>query len=262
MSVRQLASSRTTECNVSKPEETFVEIEIRKKGRKMELVSKPNATASVWEHFGFKPNERGEPLNLCEPVCRICSRTVATKHGNTTNMHLHLKHNHPMQFSQLGKTTTTNKPRQCTIIGAFNRQTKYKQVSAKWCALTDSVVRLIAKEMLPFNIVEKPAFRKMLQTFDSQYELPGKTYVSQTAIPQLYNSIKDEILTEIKDIPFYSATTDMWSSSNMTPYMSLTIHYITAAFALFVYKGPNWQFSLFSLSEPNILRVILFTETS
>ena len=63
---------------------------------KMELVSKPDATAAVWEHFGFKPNGRGEPLNLDEPVCRICFETVATKSSNTTNMHL-------MQSSQLRK---------------------------------------------------------------------------------------------------------------------------------------------------------------
>ncbi|XP_035994647.1 zinc finger BED domain-containing protein 1-like [Fundulus heteroclitus] len=86
--------------------------------------------------------------------------------------------------------------------------------------------------MLPFNIVEKPAFRKMLQTFDRQYELPRKTYISQTAIPQLYSSIKEDILKEIQDISFFSATSDMWSSSNMTPYMSLTIHYIAADWTL------------------------------
>ncbi|XP_053289312.1 E3 SUMO-protein ligase ZBED1-like [Pleuronectes platessa] len=201
----------------------------------MELVSKPNATAAVWEHFGFKPNGRGEPNNLCEPTCRICLKTVLTKRGKTTNLHLHLKHNHPMQFSQLGKKQTVGKSpssQLSTITGAFSRQTKYKQDSAKWCALTDCVVRFIAREMMPFSIVEKPAFRRMLQTFDSQYELPGRTYVSQTAIPQLYNSVKDSILKEIKDIPFYSATTDMWSSTNMTPYMSLTIHYITADWTL------------------------------
>jgi len=39
--------------------------------------------------------------------------------------------------------------------------------------------------------------------------------------------VKDKVLKEFKDISFYSATTDMWSSSNMTPYMSLTVHYIT-----------------------------------
>ncbi|XP_032432377.1 zinc finger BED domain-containing protein 1-like [Xiphophorus hellerii] len=204
----------------------------------MELVSKPNATAAVWEYFGFKPNDRGEPLNLCEPVCRICHKIVATKGSNTTNLYVHLKHNHPVKFFQLRRKSTTGGPssssssRQSTVNETFHRQEAYKKDGAKWCALTDSVVRLIAKEMLPFNIVEKPAFRKMLQTFDRRYEIPGKTYISQTAIPQLYSSIKEDILKEIKDISFYSATSDMWSSSNMTPYMSLTIHYIAADWTL------------------------------
>ena len=69
----------------------------------MELVSEPKATADVWEHFGFKPNDRGEPQNINEPVCHIRFKTVYAKHGNTTNTHHHLKHNHPLRFSQLGK---------------------------------------------------------------------------------------------------------------------------------------------------------------
>ena len=115
----------------------------------MALVSKPNATAAVWEHFGFKPNGRGEPTNLGEPTCRICLKTILTKRANTTNPSLHLKHNHPMQFSQLGKKQTGGNPpssRQSTITAAFSRQTKYKQDSAKWCALTDCVVRFIARD--------------------------------------------------------------------------------------------------------------------
>ena len=80
----------------------------------MELVSKPNVTAAVWVHFGYKPNDRGEPLNLDELVCRICYKTVVTKSGNITNMHLHLKHHHPMQFSQL-----RNKNHNYSYRGAF-----------------------------------------------------------------------------------------------------------------------------------------------
>lgn len=29
----------------------------------MELVSKTKATAEVWQRFGFKPNDHGEPQN-------------------------------------------------------------------------------------------------------------------------------------------------------------------------------------------------------
>ena len=57
----------------------------------MELVFKPKATADVSEHFGFEPNDRGEPQNINEPVCRDCFKIVYAKRSNTTNMHLHLK---------------------------------------------------------------------------------------------------------------------------------------------------------------------------
>ncbi|XP_057710245.1 E3 SUMO-protein ligase ZBED1-like isoform X2 [Corythoichthys intestinalis] len=201
------------------------------------LISKPNATASVWEYFGFKPNEDGEPGNKDEPVCKICFDVVSTKRANTTNLHAHLRHHHPLQYSLLGKQTAPQQAeplslRQSTITEGFARCLKYKRDSAKWRSLTDSVVRYIAKEMRPFNTVDKAAFRDMLRTFDPQYEVPGKSYISQTAIPALYNKVKDDILNEIKNISFYSATTDMWSSSNMTPFISLTIHYITDEWTL------------------------------
>ncbi len=40
------------------------------------LIPKPNVTSSVWEHFGFQPNEKGEPANLDEPICKICGKRV------------------------------------------------------------------------------------------------------------------------------------------------------------------------------------------
>ena len=44
--------------------------------------------------------------------------------------------------------------------------------------------------------------------------------------------MKDDILKELSEVGFYAVTTDMWSSSNMTPYMSLTAHYLTADWTL------------------------------
>ncbi len=94
----------------------------------MDLVSKPQSSAPVWEHFGFKPNERGEPINVNEPVCRLCLKTVATKRGNTTNLKSHLKHNHPTQFLNLGTTTAAGagegSSRQLSVTDAFSRQCK------------------------------------------------------------------------------------------------------------------------------------------
>ncbi len=94
------------------------------------------------------------------------------------------------------------------------------------------MTRYLLEEMVPFRTVEKPAFKAMLQIFDKQYVLPDRKYFSQTAIPEKYLSVKDSIIRELKDVDHFSVTTDMWSSVNMMPYMSLTIHYLSANWEL------------------------------
>jgi len=76
-------------------------------GKKM--IAKPNATASVWEYFGFKPNEQGEPINTDEPVCRICSKVVATNKKRQHSKLACLKNNHPTQFPIWGKKHCTSR---------------------------------------------------------------------------------------------------------------------------------------------------------
>ena len=80
--------------------------------------------------------------------------------------------------------------------------------------------------MLPFTTVEKSGFKKMLATFDPRYELPSRKYFSKTGIPRLYNSVKSTVEKELKEMQFVSATTDLWSSEVMHPYISLTIHFV------------------------------------
>jgi len=62
----------------------------------------------------------------------------------------------------------------------------------------------------------------MLHTFDKQYELPGRKYFSQTAVPALFSKVKDEVQRELQDISNFALTTDMWSSVNV--YMSLNTY--------------------------------------
>lgn len=199
----------------------------------MDLVLKPNMTAPIWKYFGFKPDDKGQPKDIETAICRMCKREISVKSANTTNLRTHLKTHHPTEYAEITKTSATGHPsRQLPLTEAFERSTKYKRDSVKWRSLTESVTRYIAKEMQPFNTVEKSAFKEMLQNFDKQYELPGKSYMSKTAIPNLYREVKDAIIKDLKGIDFFAATTDMWSSCNMTPYMSLTVHYLATDWTL------------------------------
>lgn len=81
--------------------------------------------------------------------------------------------------------------------------------------------------MVSHHTVEKESFKELLQTFDKQYELPGRKYFTKTAIPDLYNKTREIIAKDLKSVDFVALTTDMWSSINMTPYITVTAHYIS-----------------------------------
>lgn len=92
--------------------------------------------------------------------------------------------------------------------------------------ITDAVAMYIAKDMVPIYNVEKPGFIHLLKVLDPRYVLPSRKYFSDVALPQLYNSTHQRIAAELDGVLFYSATTDLWSSRVMQPYLSLTLHFI------------------------------------
>ena len=95
-----------------------------------------------------------------------------------------------------------------------------------WSLGTRLVTYAIAKESMAFTTVEKPGFRKMLSTFDQQYVPPSRKYFSKTAVPHLYSATRETVEIELKNIEFFSSTSDLWSSETLHPYISYTIHYI------------------------------------
>ena len=85
--------------------------------------------------------------------------------------------------------------------------------------------------MVAFRTVEKKEFKDMVHKLDPQYELPDRRYISQVAIPDLYNKVRADVQALVTGCENFSLTTDMWSARNMAPYMSLTYHTIT----------PDWK---------------------
>ena len=123
-------------------------------------------------------------------------------------------------------------PQQISITEALISSQPYDRKSKKWMELTNSVTYRIAKDMLPMYSVEKPGFRRMLAEFDKRYEPPSRKYISKTAIPRVYNIMKQKVVSDLSRMEYFSATTDCWSSQGMKPYLSYTVHYIDDQWAL------------------------------
>ena len=90
----------------------------------------------------------------------------------------------------------------------------------------------IAKYSLPIYTVEISGFQRMLNTFDAKCEVPSQTYFSRTAIPTLYASVREQVKQELSTVQYFLATTDLWSSIGMKPYMSYTVHFVNEEWKL------------------------------
>uniref|UniRef100_A0A096LTV9 BED-type domain-containing protein n=1 Tax=Poecilia formosa TaxID=48698 RepID=A0A096LTV9_POEFO len=72
----------------------------------MDLISKPRSKSVVWTYFGLKADEKGQPLNTGEVICRLCRKIVLAKGGNTTNLRSHLSRRHRADFYELTSFAT------------------------------------------------------------------------------------------------------------------------------------------------------------
>ena len=73
-------------------------------------------------------------------------------------------------------------------------------------------------------VVEKNGFKKIMAAFDNRYEVPSRNHFSRTGIPALYETTRERVSKEVLSAEYFSATTDMWYSIGMKPYLSLTVH--------------------------------------
>ena len=208
-----------------------------------ELKPRKGLTKSVvWNYFGFLEES---PSDKEPPLCRLCWKnevklSVICKGGNTSNLFSHLRHHHPTEFAAVQEPkgrkgaevevavqrAGTSKQLSLSEVAKYNRSSK------RWHTITNAVTNWLAKDMQPIYSVEKNGFKQLIKVLDSKYELPGRKYFSQVAIPKLYAETKELVAGQLCDVKFFSATTDLWSSSTMEPYISLTVHFVTSNWTL------------------------------
>ncbi|XP_042903549.1 E3 SUMO-protein ligase ZBED1-like [Parasteatoda tepidariorum] len=183
-------------------------------------------------------------------VCKLCSKTVGSKSGGTSNLTSHLKHHHPLKFRELN---TSSKQLTRSTIPAIDVDDPSAPVDAKqnpsesvkkWQKTmldfqpldsksskncTEAVAKFIATSMQPFATVENPKFIEMVRVLNPKYKLPGRKHFSTVAIPKLYNDTVEKIKAKISSIQScdIAITTDCWTSITNTPFLAVTAHFIS-----------------------------------
>ncbi len=196
------------------------------------LVQKKGAHSTVWNFFGYKSQDDAQRV----VICKQCFGIVAAPQGNTTNLYNHLKRHHRIQYELAMKdkgATPQNTSRQTTqtsITQTLYGASPYPPSSQRHKEITNAIAYHLAKDMAPINTVENEGFKAMIKTLDKRYSLPSRNYFSSVALPGLYTQCRMTVEKELQNMQNFAATTDLWSSRTMEPYLSLTVHFITSDF--------------------------------
>ena len=168
------------------------------------------------------------------PKCHLCQTTVAAKDSNNSSLYGYLRSMYPEKFllvqcasnkssKQANGQKTSCRDGQTLIIDSWSKQQPLSSSSKEHKALTNSFAYCLAKNMLPLSTVDKPGFRAMIHQFNPRCQLPTRKHFTKVAIPVLINDVQSKIKEQIKSkqLEYFSATTDLWTSTVGDPYITL-----------------------------------------
>ena len=162
-----------------------------------------------------------------------CSKSVAAKGGNITNLFTHLRDKRPSVYSLIVWPPKSTEQKQPTLHETVTMCTKYLPSSTQAINLDKAVAFCIAKDMLPLQLVDKPGFRHMVTKLNPRYNLPSRGHFTDISIPHLYSHVKTSVVKpKLDTASYFSATTDLWTSASNLQFITFTVHLIDEKWAL------------------------------
>lgn len=122
-----------------------------------------------------------------------------------------------------GKSTESN---QALVTEFAVAKKKWKPTDTRQIELTQAILKLIAKDLLPLSLVESDAFREVLEIAQPSYTMPTRKYLCSTLLPHECSTIHDSIKSQLKCAPSVFLTLDLWSSRDMRSFLGVTGHFI------------------------------------
>ena len=153
--------------------------------------------SEVWKFYKVSETD------IAQAICNICNATVprggtTVKTFNTTNLIRHLEKKHTEEHVEFKKRSAEKEKEKQTPKRMLKQTTldsarPYSRDSEKARGGTRKLLEFIVLADLPFNIVENPAFQRLLTYFDPRYLLPGHTYCGETGLSELHRDVHSRV---------------------------------------------------------------------
>nr|CAD41700.2 OSJNBa0010D21.2 [Oryza sativa Japonica Group] len=179
--------------------------------------SKRSRTSGVWQSFDEIKETCPDGREVSKARCRICRQILSARSsGGTGHLKRHAESCAKKQGIQLRQQQLMVNP------DGTVRSWEYDPMVAR-----ESLVRLIARQDLPLNFGESPAFEHYIQ---QSHNPRFKAVSRQTSTRDLENVYHKEA-TALKELfstcTFsVSVTSDIWSSRAREDYLSVVVHFV------------------------------------
>ena len=184
--------------------------------------------SGVWDYC--------QKLTKDEARCNQCQTTLKCKDASTTGLKRHLQRWHGIDCSQerkKKKESCSNNQVQPTIQSFLGSKRNYDKQSPKAQRLNYKLAKMIFLDLQPLSVVEDSGFIELMREADPRYEIPSRNTFRNSIIPTFYLECSQHLKSIINSYrecfgynSLYSITTDAWTSSNNTSFVTYTIHLV------------------------------------
>ena len=129
------------------------------------------------------------------------------------------------------KQTATKGRQQLTLSETQARVKQWDINNSNAVRIHRKIAEMMAIDYQPFSIVSDVGFTRLLKTLEPRYNVPSRKYFTENVVPRIKQDIDTRLAELIKDVPFISLTTDIWSTSlTNESLISMTAHWVNESF--------------------------------
>lgn len=193
-------------------------------------------TSKLWNHFSISP---ADPTKV---VCLHCSRTIS-RGKKTTNLgtsclfrHMQRFHGHVLESNNTisgdvpsAEIQVKQELMDTSVYETEQARERFDEHHPVAKKITKLIAEMLALDLQPSAMVENAGLNRLLEYLQPQYSLPPSSFFTSTAIPDMYERVKDVVLTHLKEAEggVVHFTTSIWVSSQTREYLTLTAHWAT-----------------------------------
>ncbi|XP_016067188.1 PREDICTED: zinc finger BED domain-containing protein 4-like [Miniopterus natalensis] len=193
-------------------------------------------TSKLWNHFSVCS---ADPTKV---VCLHCGRTIS-RGKKPTNLgtscllrHLQRFHSSVLKTDVPTTTLPSSAGVRVPLSAGLSRASSFDDTNEKFYdshpvakKITSLIAEMIALDLQPYSFVDNVGFNRLLEYLKPQYSLPSPSYFSRTAIPGMYENVKQIIMSHLKEAEsgVVHFTSGIWMSNQTREYLTLTAHWVT-----------------------------------